>query len=97
VVLDGSQSSDPDDGIESYAWQQTGEGPEVELSGATTETPEFTAPDVDEETALTFELTVTDYSENEDTDQVEIRILPAASSGGGGGGGGGCFISTLKF
>jgi hypothetical protein len=69
----------------------------VELSGNTTQNPEFTAPDVEEETVLTFELTVADSAGNEDTDQVGISVLPTTSGEGGGGGGGGCFISTLKF
>jgi hypothetical protein len=95
VILDGSASDDPDDGISSFAWKQVGEGPEVELSDPAGQTAEFTAPEVDDETVLAFELTVTDYGQNSDTDEVSITVLPARS--GGGGGGGGCFISTLDF
>lgn len=94
VTIDGSDSSDPDDGIASFAWKQIGGNPAVELSDSEAKKTEFTAPSVDDETVLTFELTVTDYAGNEDTDEVNITVLPG---GGGGGGGGGCFISALDF
>jgi len=46
VTLDGSNSSDLDDGIASYLWDQTG-GTPVPLSDPTAVQPTFTAPDVD--------------------------------------------------
>ena len=92
VILDSTGSSDPDDGIAQYSWQQTGGEPIVELSDSKAVNPEFTAPDIDKATVLTFTLTVTDYSGNEDTDEIEVRVL----SKSGGGGGGSCFISTIR-
>ena len=91
VLLDGSLSSDPDDGISEYFWQQTGGDLVVDLSDSSIVNPEFVAPDVSEETVLTFTLTVTDYSETQDTDEVQIRIQPKSSSSSS------CFISTLNI
>lgn len=60
VVLNGSKSSDPDDGINAYQWTQIS-GPPVTLSSSTTMTPFFAAPIVDQDgTPLAFTLTVTD-------------------------------------
>jgi Zn-dependent metalloprotease len=93
VTLDGSGSTDPDDGIISYLWTQT-EGPSVTLSSPSAVTSTFEAPEVDEETSLTFQLTVTDNGSLQSTDTCAITVTTASSSGGGGGGGGGCFIGT---
>ena len=46
VTLNGSNSSDPDNGIASYEWTQIS-GPLVTLSDNTGAQPTFTAPDVD--------------------------------------------------
>ncbi|GAB7095057.1 hypothetical protein JCM30237_22100 [Halolamina litorea] len=73
VVLSGDASSDADGTIESYAWTQTG-GPDVTLSDASSATPEFTAPDVDAETALTFELAVTDDDGATSTDTTTVTV-----------------------
>jgi len=60
VTLQGSNSTDADNGILSHLWQQTG-GPTVQLSSTTAANPTFTAPDVGPGgVALTFRLTVTD-------------------------------------
>ncbi|NIQ37675.1 MAG: hypothetical protein GTN81_03695 [Proteobacteria bacterium] len=61
VTLDGSNSSDPDDGIASYLWERTA-GASVTLSDPSAVKPSFTAPNVGPGgTSLTFRLTVTDY------------------------------------
>jgi len=81
VTLDGSGSSDPDDGIKSYLWEQT-DGPSVVLSDPAAATPTFTAPAVGMDGAeLTFQLTVTDrgadYGEPglRDTDTCTVTVL----------------------
>ncbi|MEN6474868.1 MAG: PKD domain-containing protein [Syntrophaceae bacterium] len=71
VTLDGSNSSDADDGIASYAWSQTG-GISVSLSGATTSKPTFTAPS--SATALTFVLTVTDKAGQASTATCVVNV-----------------------
>jgi len=58
VTLDGSNSTDPDDGIASYHWIQTG-GPKATLSDSSSKVVTFTSPDIGPEgSSLTFELTV---------------------------------------
>ncbi len=60
VTLDGSGSQDPDDGIATVSWRQVG-GPAVQLTGADSLQPSFTAPAQGPRgTPLVFELTVTD-------------------------------------
>jgi hypothetical protein len=76
VTLDGSGSEDIDDGIDTYAWTHVdaGAGTTVTLDDATSPTPTFTAPDAPGE-SLTFQLTVTDYAGQSDTDTVTITII----------------------
>jgi len=89
VTLNGSNSYDPDYGIPLYSWSQT-EGTSVTLSDTTAVRPSFTAPGVDEETTLTFELTVTDNCERTSTDTVTVTVQKKDDDKG-------CFISTAGF
>jgi len=73
ALLSGAGSSDPDGDALSYAWTQTA-GPPVVLDGADTAAASFTAPDVSMDTALTFELEVTDIGGLSDTDEVVITV-----------------------
>ncbi|MBI4776484.1 MAG: hypothetical protein HY788_20295 [Deltaproteobacteria bacterium] len=80
VVLNGSGSSDPDDGIESYLWEQTA-GPTVILTGATAAQASFTAPEVGlGGVALTFRLTVTDHESLSSTDSVVVTVTDLAQN-----------------
>jgi hypothetical protein len=77
VTLDGTGSSDPDDGIASYLWNQTG-GTPVTLSPPTSPTPQFTSPQVGTGgEALRFRLTVTDGGGLSDTDTVIVNVSDA--------------------
>jgi hypothetical protein len=73
VSLSGS-GTDPDGTIASYHWTQTG-GPQVTLTGASSQTPSFTAPSVNKtEADLVFELEVTDNGGLKGTDAVTIHV-----------------------
>lgn len=74
VQLDGTQSSAPGGTITQYLWTRTA-GPAVTLNGATTATPTFTAPAVSVNTALTFQLRVTNDAGLSATDTVTITVL----------------------
>jgi hypothetical protein len=78
--------------LSSYSWRQLS-GPTVTLTGATSSTASFTAPDVAVETPMEFELTVTDNRGIDATDTTITTIEPAPavtpSPGGSGGGAGG--------
>jgi hypothetical protein len=86
VRLDGSNSSDPDDGIEFYRWKQTA-GPSVSLSNPTDDQPTFSAPTVGSNgDSFTFELTVTDYGSLQSTNTTIVNVIwlndpPAANAG----------------
>ncbi len=86
VTLDGSDSSDPDDGIASYLWYQT-EGTPVILSDTTAMQPVFTAPDIGlTGQSLIFTLTVTDHGGLKRTDYVTVNVIhlnqpPVADAG----------------
>jgi hypothetical protein len=93
VTLDAGGSTDPDDGIASYFWEQTG-GVSVALTDQGTATPTFTAPEVDQTgETLTFRLTVSDTGGMEATDTCNVEVAavsqPRSSSGGG------CFIGSV--
>ncbi len=75
VRMYATRSSDPDDGdYVRYSWNQTA-GPVVTLSNPSSSWPTFTAPEVASDTAVTFELTVTDRRGATDTDTVTITVL----------------------
>jgi len=75
VTLDASGSSDSDGSIDSYDWSQTA-GPSISLSDASATQPTFTAPGVDSETTLTFEVEVTDDDGATATDTVSVTVQP---------------------
>ncbi len=76
VSLNGSASSDMDGTIISYAWIQTNGTPTVSLANADTSIAIFTAVDVDNDTLLTFELTVTDNDGASHSASVMVTIIP---------------------
>ena len=86
VLLNGSNSTDPDDGIASYHWVQIGE-PVINLSNPDVSQPTFTAPDMGSEgAALTFELTVKDHNGNQGKDVCTVNVTwqnepPQANAG----------------
>jgi hypothetical protein len=72
VQLDASGSGDSDGDTLSYEWTQTG-GPSVTLSDATAAQPTFTAPEVDGDQTLTFEVNVSDGNAS-DIDSVNVTV-----------------------
>ncbi|MGD8568060.1 MAG: S8 family serine peptidase [Gammaproteobacteria bacterium] len=80
VTLSGS-AIDTDGSVSSYQWVQTA-GTSVTLSGATSATASFTAPNVSSATPLTFELTATDNSSDSATDTVIVTVYPFATLSG---------------
>ncbi len=83
VILDGSYSSDPDDGIETYQWKQI-EGKSVDLSDSSAIEPSFVAPEVGAAgDTLVFELTVTDFSGAAASDRVKIYVNDIDDPSGG--------------
>ncbi|TPW08016.1 MAG: peptidase-like protein, partial [bacterium] len=80
VVLDGSESSDPDTADRStltYSWRQTAGSPVSLEPGTTGDTISFTSVSVGR---LAFELTVTDTKGASSTDVVEVAVLPAGTA-----------------
>lgn len=73
IKLDASSSSDADDGISSYKWEQTG-GTTVTLSDDAVLTPTFVHTVGSADETLTFQLTVTDKNGLEGTDSVNITV-----------------------
>ncbi len=98
VVLDGSNSSDKDDGIQSYSWVQV-VGPRVTLSDGDTVQASFTAPELqdnEEITIITFMLTVTDAGGQKATDSTDVTVNNFEKKNPGASGGG-CFIATATY
>ena len=72
VVLGGS-GADPEDESLTFAWTQTA-GTSVVLSSAKVSGPTFTAPNVTEDAALTFSLTVSDGTNTSAADRVTVTV-----------------------
>ncbi len=75
VDLDGSASTDLDGDALTFAWVQTA-GTTVTLSDAAVAQPSFTSPDIAGPEVLTFELTVSDGTDNA-VDTVDITVQDA--------------------
>jgi lysophospholipase L1-like esterase len=100
VILNGSNSRDPDGTITQVQWQQVAGQNQVALTMPNDLTTEFKAPDVDSiGDTLAFKLMIKDNDDLVSEDIVNVTVTPAtvsaASSNGGGSGGGGCFIQSV--
>src|SRR5208283_5853187 len=77
VTLDGSGSTDPDDGIASYSWVQI-QGPRVAIQNARTAQASFVAPDAGALGAsLVFQLQATDHFGLTARDQCIVNVVNA--------------------
>ena len=74
VILSGS-GADEEEVIDRYDWIQTS-GTPVTLSGANSQEASFTAPDVDSDEDLVFQLTVTDNEGAQASDEVRVTVRP---------------------
>jgi hypothetical protein len=99
VMLDASNSFDPDvDDIMTYQWNQTG-GTAVTLSDPTSKLPTFKTPAFEDAGGepLIFELIVTDgqgEQSQEDSTTVTVSNFEKKNPGASGGG---CFIATASY
>ena len=73
VTLDGSASTDPESQTLAYAWSQTA-GKVVSLSATTVSMPTFIAPDLTEDSTLTFSLTVNDGAQDSAAATVDVMV-----------------------
>jgi len=94
VVLNGSQSNDPDGDSLTYLWEQVS-GPQVGLSSTSSPVTEFTSPTVSSDTMLQFRLTVSDPSGLSDSATTTVTVTTGAGSGDGGSGGGSTSIPFI--
>jgi hypothetical protein len=77
VTLDGSGSTDEDDGIVSYGWTQLS-GKPIAISGPCAAVTTFVTPEVvNAQEQFVFQLSVKDAGGLEDTDRVTITVTPA--------------------
>lgn len=76
VTLDASGSTGTD---LTFQWSQV-QGTAVSLSSDTTEKPVFTTPTVSTATVLTFQIVVIDSNGLQDSDTLDITVLPADSA-----------------
>lgn len=92
AVLNGSKSHAPLGEIIAYRWTQTG-GIGVKISNPAARVTTFTAPAIEEDQILTFQLAVTDDADITDFDTVQITLLDLGP--GPGDEDSSCFISAL--
>ncbi len=78
VDLTGDTSVDGDGQIVSYQWSVT-EGPNTEIANANSANASFIAPIVNQNTAMTFKLTVTDDDGGIAEKTISITVLPQLS------------------
>ncbi len=78
IILAGN-AEDSDGRIIAYLWQQTA-GPSVNLVNANSITARFLAPDVTQDTDLTFKFTATDNDNRAVSDTVTITVVNAVNS-----------------
>ncbi|MBN1208153.1 MAG: myxosortase-dependent M36 family metallopeptidase [Myxococcaceae bacterium] len=74
VTFDATQSSDPDEDALTFQWVQTG-GPLVQVTGENSATLQFTTPEVNADTLVTFNLTVKDTDAAESVVPVTVKVL----------------------
>ena len=67
-------ASDSDGSISSWLWQQTSGSPSVTIKNSTTSNASFTAPEVDAETTLVFELEVKDNDGASVSDSMRVTV-----------------------
>ncbi|MEX1327306.1 MAG: carbohydrate-binding domain-containing protein, partial [Desulfobacterales bacterium] len=80
VVLDGFNSSDPDDNITGYYWEQTDDGVKVDLTNPGEAEATFIAPVVGTEPEMfNFKLIVIDAEGLESTDTCSVQVTKAVS------------------
>jgi hypothetical protein len=97
VTLDGSNSFDPDDGIEAYLWKQVA-GQSITFSDPTSAQPTFEAPSFDDsgDQPLIFELIVTDDGGLQSSDSTTVSVSNFEKDNPGASGGG-CFVDTAAY
>ncbi len=78
--LDGTASTDDDNAITSYFWNQTLGSPIITLSNASAPAPSFTVPVLSEDSMIEFTLTVTDQENEVNTDRVTLFLAQSGSS-----------------
>ena len=79
VTLNGSASSDPDNDINTYLWEQVS-GSSVSLVDADSAVATFTAPELNTSEVLEFRLTVSDSESNSSTDTTTVTVEPVVLS-----------------
>ena len=75
VTLDGSKSYDPNKNKITYQWTQLA-GPSVSLSDSTSPNPKFTAPTVNSQTSLKFQLVINNGQDNSKPSTVTVNVQP---------------------